>query len=165
MWQPMHKIMLLGMNNPLSDDPAFDLYPYPEGSTGYRLWKMLPEGTTRAQYIAAFDRMNLLRARRWDAAAAREAGEVLLPSLAGRVVVVFGTEVRKALGFRQAEPLSFHEDDQLRWVAFPHPSGLNRWFNDPDNYARACSLFEQLRRASEGGIVDAFWRNYTHAPQ
>ncbi len=58
---------MIGMNTPLSDDPGFDLYPYPEGSAGGHFWKLLPEGTPRAQYLAAFERRNLLRAREWNA--------------------------------------------------------------------------------------------------
>ncbi len=137
--------LLIGMNNPLSDDPEFDLYPYPEGSTGWRLWKMMPEGTTRGQYLDMFERHNLLRARAWDQAKAREAARDLLPKLDGRLVIVLGTQVRAALGLPGAEPLvrnRFMKDFTRRafyfdWIAFPHPSGRNRWFNQPENMARA----------------------------
>lgn len=136
------KPLLLGMNNPLSDDPEFDLYPYPEKSTGWRLWKMLPEGTTRAHYLGGFERRDLLRARVWDKAAALEAAHELLPTLAGRRVVVLGTEVRAALGLPAVEPLTFSTsaDDAFSWLAFPHPSGRNRWYSDDDNYDRACAV-------------------------
>jgi hypothetical protein len=148
------KPLLLGMNNPLSDDPEYDLYPYPEGSTGWRLWKMLPEGTTRRQYLDAFDRANLLHARGWDARAARAAARLLMPSLAGRFVVVLGTEVRAALGLPLAEPLSICRtvgmgimgaiEYDLEWLAFPHPSGRNRWFNQAENRAAAVRVLTDL---------------------
>lgn len=157
----MARVLLLGMNNPLSDEPRFDLFPYPEGSAGYRLWKMLPDGTRRRDYLAAFERRNLLRAREWDGSAAREAARALLPELAGRVVVVLGTQVRTALDLRPAEPLSFHEEvlgcGRLRWVAFPHPSGRNRWFNQPENRARARELLALLYRASAADAADSAW--------
>lgn len=148
------KPLLLGMNNPLSDDPEFDLYPYPEGCSGWRLWKMLPEGTSRHEYLQAFDRRNLLRAREWDLAEARTSAGALLPDLAGRLVVVLGTQVRAALRLPKAEPLSINEtqvfvgglDHALVWLAFPHPSGRNLWFNCSNNYARACATLARLMR-------------------
>lgn len=149
------KPLLLGANNPLSDDPEFDLYPYPEGSAGHRLWRLLPEGTSRAQYLAAFDRRNLLRAREWSAAEARRAAQALLPDLVGRLVVVLGTEVRSALGLPKVEPLSINESwlhptgspdlpVELRWAALPHPSGRNLWYNNEANRLRASDLLERI---------------------
>ena len=147
--------LLLGMCNPLSDDPEFDLYPYPEGSAGWRLWKMMPQGTRRGQYLDMFERRNLLRARAWDQTKAREAARALLPELGGRLVVVLGTQVRAALGLPLAEPLAVTETRVLAvdgrrapitfsWLAFPHPSGRNRWFNQPENMARARDLLQSL---------------------
>ncbi|MDO8616898.1 MAG: hypothetical protein Q7T33_14380 [Dehalococcoidia bacterium] len=143
------------MNNPLSDDPEYDLYPYPAGCTGWRLWKMLPEGTSRQQYLEAFDRRNLLRAREWDLKKAREAAEALLPELDGRLVVVLGTGVRAALGLPGSEPLEMlktfasvgRRKVTFDWIPFPHPSGRNHWFNRPANRARAA---EVLRRLMDG---------------
>ena len=138
----MKKSLLLGMNNPLSDDPEFDLYPYPEGSAGWRLWKMLPEGTTRRQYLDMFDRRNLLRAREWDQRAARAAAQELLPELGGRAVIVLGTQVRAALGLPKAEPLTWYEmrippvgqkATGFFYAALPHPSGRNMWYNKMAN--------------------------------
>lgn len=121
------------MCNPISDDPEFDLYPYPEGSTGWWLWKMLPEDTTRAQYLDMFDRRNLLRAREWSGDAARRAAKLLLPTLTGRAVVVLGTQVRAALSLPLTEPLVWRRcvPYEFDWIAVPHPSGRNRWYNGP----------------------------------
>lgn len=146
------KPLLLGMNNPLSDDPGFDLYPYPEGSTGWRLWQMLPEGTTRKHYLESFDRRNLLRARAWDSRAARAAAEVILPELSGRLVIVLGTQVRIALGLTASEPLAYHPivrgAQEFAWVALPHPSGRNFWYNDPVNRAAASLVLGKLLAGS-----------------
>lgn len=138
--------LLLGMNNPLSEDPEYDLYPYPEGSTGWRLWKMLPEGTPRAQYLEMFDRRNLLRTREWSASAARAAAVFLLPELAGRAVVVLGTQVRSALGFPQVKPLVWHRcaAHQFDWVAVPHPSGRNLWYNEPGRHDQVGAMLWAL---------------------
>lgn len=137
------------MNNPLSDDPEFDLYPYPEGSTGHRLWKLLPDGTTRAQYLAAFDRRNLICGREWNAALARRAGRALLPELVGRTVGVLGSEVRSALGLPKVEPLSVQQTPVggggiMTWIAFPHPSGRNLWYNNEANRLHAMYVLERL---------------------
>lgn len=148
------KPLLIGMNNPLSDDPDFDLYPYPEGSAGWRLWKMMPEGTSRKQYLELFDRKNLLHAREWDQRAAQYAAQQLLPDLHGRSVVVLGTQVRAALGLPRTEPLLWTSSTiyathvpggttfvpggiTFEWLALPHPSGRNRWFNESKNLAQA----------------------------
>jgi hypothetical protein len=155
------KPLLLGMCNPLSDDPEFDLYPYPEGSAGWRLWKMLPEGTTRAQYLDVFDRRNLLHQRTWDQKAAREAAVEIIASLAFRpIIVVLGSQVRSALGLPNAEPLVLREDMAsatrvdgaacqaiVRWLPVPHPSGRNRWYNEPGNRERVGATLLELARA------------------
>lgn len=144
------KPILLGMNNPLSDDPDFDLFPYPEGSAGYRLWKLLPEGTPRIRYLEAFERRNLLRAREWSQPAARAAAALLRPQLVGRCVVLLGTEVRAAMGLEPMAPLGTRlecaEDGrvQYKWVAMPHPSGRNLWYNNPSNRDAARQLLAKL---------------------
>mgnify|MGYP007083431842 CR=1 FL=1 len=153
----MVKPLLLGMNNPLSDDPKYDLYPYPEGSAGYRLWKMIPGDVWRRDYLGSFDRRNLLRAREWNQRAAREAARALMPELHGRLVLVLGTQVRAALGLPPAEPLarmlaevdcSPTRADALRikfeWIAIPHPSGRNLWYNDPTNMRAVGELLISL---------------------
>lgn len=160
----MKKPLLLGMNNPLSDDPHYDLYPYPDGSAGHRLWQLMPEGMTRGEYLRAFDRRNLLRAREWSAPAARRAAAALLPELHGRVVVVLGTEVRAALGLPKVLPLTRQEarlplgaagDRVVRfeWVALPHPSGRNYWYNDDANREAARALLSELvAHGAAGGM-------------
>lgn len=149
--RPNRKPLLLGMNNPISDEPEYDLYSYPKHSTGWRLWQMLPEGTTRAQYHMAFERRNLLHSRKWSAAEARKAGEEMLPMLSGRLVVVLGTAVRSALRLQKAEPLSLHsvelsDGTSFAWLAFPHPSGRNVWFHNKQNYRTASNALTLLAR-------------------
>ena len=116
---------------------------------------MLPEGTTRKQYLDAFDRRNLLRTRAWDQRKAREVAQALLPDLDGRFIVVLGTQVRAALGLPLAEPLSINCVKagasslgwlKFKWVAMPHPSGRNRWFNEPGNLKKARAVLADLMR-------------------
>lgn len=148
------KPLLLGMNNPYSDDPKYDLFPYPENSAGYRLYALLGDDVRRGEYLAAFDRLNLLHAREWSAKAARKAAAQLLPSLNGRFVVVLGREVRCALGLDPAEPLALRRycpasGPVFSWLAFPHPSGRNRWWNEPGNRDRAAAV---LRTVFDGDL-------------
>lgn len=145
------KPLLLGMNNPLSDDPEYDLYPYPENSAGWRLWKMLPGEVSRREYLAMFDRRNLLRQKVWDQQAAREAAQELLPELSGRFVVVLGTQVRAALGLPAVRPLEqMARTEQgtvlFSWIAVPHPSGRNRWYNEPGNKEQVGAMLLELAR-------------------
>lgn len=148
------KPLLLGMNNPHSDDPEFDLYPYPDGCAGHRLWKLCPEGTSRRQYLDAFERRNLLRAREWAVAEARRAAEQLIPTLDGRLVLVLGTSVRSAMGLPRVHPLTEHAFAQrgvaFRWIALPHPSGGNLWYNNPENQQRTMQLL--------GMLMNGVWR-------
>lgn len=160
MLRPNRKPLLLGMNNPLSDEPEFDLYPYPKHSSGWRLWQMLPEGTSRSQYLKAFERRNLIRSKKWMNSEARKSAEEMLPLLAGRLVVVLGSDVRAAFGFQRAEPLSLHSVDlgkgkSMAWVAFPHPSGRNHWFYNENNYAAAAAVITLLyERPIDASIVE-----------
>ena len=152
------KPLLLGMNNPLSDDPGFDLFPYPENSTGWRLWKMLPDGTPRQVYMGSFDRVNLLRSRTWSKSDADVAAQALIPSLQGRLVAVLGSDVRAALGLVRTEPLSRQEvtilvgahEVTFEWIAVPHPSGRNYWYTQPANKAAVRTLLADLLEASRG---------------
>ena len=157
--------LLIGMCNPLSDDPECDLYPYPEGSAGWRLWQMLPEGTTRAGYLRAFDRRNLLRARVWNQPAARAAVKDLLPALEGRMVIILGTQVRAAFGLLAVKPLqlaravvpivastsSSQQFCTFEWAAVPHPSGRNRWYNEPGRRAEVGAFLMELVSRCAGG--------------
>lgn len=84
----------------------------------------------------------------WDSSAARAAADIILPELSGRMVVVLGTQVRIALGLPTSEPLGYHPIvpgiQQFAWVAFPHPSGRNFWYNDPINRGAASAVLGKL---------------------
>lgn len=138
--------VLLGMNNPISAEPRFALYPYPPGCTGYRLLRMLqtrrPE-VGRREYLAAFDRRNLLSSLSWDSVDAARAAVDLRGALTGRHVLLLGAGPRRALGVPE---LLVHpqEIDGITWRQLPHPSGRCRWYNDEDCRALAATLLEDL---------------------
>lgn len=129
------KVVLLGMNNPVSSDPKFALWPAPVGCAGWRLWKMLENGfgVTVRQYLSWFERRNLVSEREWSSAVARAAARELRPELAGRRVAVFGRQVWDALRLPRVTPLDGLTHGQTTLLYVPHPSGLSRWYNEPAN--------------------------------
>jgi len=140
--------ILLGMNNPLSPHPRHALFPHPDGCTGHRIWMMLAErtGATRAQYLAAFDRRNLLSTREWSQSDAQAAAhEFLLQTslMTGRTVVLLGDAPRRAFGMRKLliEPQKM---DGVTWRQIPHPSGRNLFYNDMTCRALIAMLLEEL---------------------
>lgn len=151
--------VLIGMNNPISSDPEHALYPWPEGCTGHRIYRMICDASaargapepTDEQYLSAFDRRNLIGGRSWPTGAGsakikQAAAGVIAQSLMGgeRRVVLLGAEVRRAFGL-VSEPLGCERTRAGFWIyALPHPSGLCRWYNELGNRARAAELLRSL---------------------
>jgi hypothetical protein len=111
--------VLVGMNNPVSSDPAHALFPHPPGCTGYRLWEMLKTRiphVTRREYLDAFDRRNVVGHAVYN----REEALLLHPQ----------------------------ENGGVSWRQIPHPSGRNLWFNDEQNRTLVAMLLEDLYNAS-----------------
>lgn len=91
----------------------------------------------------AFDRHNLLHARRWNMQEARAAALVLIPRMQGREVVVLGADTAAALGLPR---LLLHPQTVwgVRWRQLPHPSGRNPWYNVPVHRDITGLLLEEL---------------------
>lgn len=143
----MSKPVLLAMNNPLSSDPDDALVPWPERCTGWRLWKMLEEvaGATPEQYVAAFDRRNLVSGREWSAAAGREAAPTVLKELAGRTVLVLGAATIECLKLERHGPGWYAPGPRgVSYGWLPHPSGRCLWYNDPANRRLASMVLASL---------------------
>lgn len=134
------------MNNPLSDDPRHALYPWPAGSAGARLYEMLREvdpSVTRARYLYAFERINLVVGS-WDIRVAREVAEELRPRLANRRVALLGREVARAFGLRGDLCDEWKGEDGIDFYLLPHPSGRNLVYNDPDKRLWAGRVLSML---------------------
>lgn len=146
----MARPVLIGMNNPLSTRAGHELFPAPEGCTGHRLWTMLHDRThaSRQSYMDTFERRNLVRGIPWDRTAAKARAYEMSCEFegTGRVVVLLGQEVRAAFGH---PPLLIHPQviGGCTFRQLPHPSGRNRWYNDPDNLKVAELLLEELYHA------------------
>jgi hypothetical protein len=56
------------------------------------------------------------------------------------IVLLLGRRVQRAFGFEVLKPLDRYWDSEWspRFMMVPHPSGRNRWYNDPVNRAQAC---------------------------
>jgi hypothetical protein len=125
--------VLVGMNNPLTPRSDAALLPYPVGCAGWRLWRMVHDvcGVSRAEWCRRTERVNLVDAQLWDAAAGARRGEELWSRWRGRRVVVLGAAVRNALRLERSPVLLWSEREGVRWCWASHPSGLCRDYNDP----------------------------------
>jgi hypothetical protein len=148
--------------NTMEDYP---LFPYPRTSAGGRLAHFL--GLTKAEYLKAFDRCNLLpyfpgqtgsksKEDRLPIPAARLAARVMRPLLRGRTIVMVGRQVSDAF---QLGPLPFLEWTELQMgprcaatdcsglahvAVIPHPSGRNHWYNSELNRLEMRRFMEPL---------------------
>lgn len=99
-----------------------------------------------------FDCVNLLRT--WPGQAgkgsafpehdARVAASAMLAVLPyGAVVVVAGKRAAGAFGIRRPEFLAWYSVEGKVVGVLPHPSGINRWLNDPVNRGAAGRFLRQ----------------------
>lgn len=138
--------VIIGMNNPHSTDSRADLMPHPSGVAGWRLWRLMADVSpiSRGEFCRRTDRRNLLHARDWDPIAARRESEGLWETLQDRAVVVLGQATRNVLWLEDRPPLLWSVSRGVRWCLMPHPSGLNRWYNDSVCRAAAGHRLAQL---------------------
>lgn len=150
----MKDLVLVGELNPYGSDPRFSLYHLPRRASGNRLREHL--GLSDCTY-EAIEKVNLCTGR-WSMAAARaNAGKVL-----GEygVIVCLGAKVRDAfngpkffesgrwllnLGLNEAE---------CSIATLPHPSGLNRLWNQPGARQRARELMRSIAPGVPWGETD-----------
>lgn len=109
------------------------------------------------QYVRRFERRNLLAEFPGSAPhgdlfprlEAREAAERLLPELAGRRVVLVGRAVAEAFSQGTGEFYQWVRDERgFEFAVIPHPSPVNRHWNEPGARAAAMGFFARL--ANEG---------------
>lgn len=164
-------VLIIGEDNPLSEDPRHALFPYPLGCAGHRLCEDVLN--VDSGYHVATWRTNLCTGR-WSVRAARERARELVVSdgVPWRVIVMLGRKVADA--FRYVNPAAdapgcvpneacevfgtqrvLHRIGEhpgpgranLDWitlVSLPHPSGRNRIWNDPSNFTRARALLAHV---------------------
>ncbi len=113
-----------------------------EGRAGRRLADLM--GLSFDDYLRLTERVNLFKARPehegkgdgFPVAEARKLANAMRPQLEGRRVILAGFGVAKAFGLDQ-EPLRWQVGLGHRVAVVPHPSGVNRWWNDFSNVEAA----------------------------
>lgn len=162
-------IYLVGEQNPLSSwskhGRVFDLYDLPENSSGGRLRRLIL-GVTKKEYRdeSRYVRRNLLdRGERWTKAFAVARARALRAEIVdhwirgiGRApgAVLLGAKVSAAFGvpyepFQVTDVLvrAFLVSSRvlvLPVLVLPHPSGLNRIWNQPDSFTKAREAVRRL---------------------
>lgn len=99
----------------------------------------------------------------FDMGEAREAVEVILMGLERRppsYVLLMGRKVQQAFRLKELKYLERYAInrfplDRHRVIVFPHPSGLNQWYNDQDNVKRASQILRRVVEVSERGQSEA----------
>lgn len=132
------KIVLVGMGPGSDDDPPLALSPWVANSTGARLAELT--GFDPQTYLDTFARINLCGTAEFDWRAAQHMAQSLrcCGLLEGRKVVCLGPKVWYAfMEDREVKLCVWH--GRYAWI--PHPSGRNRWYNDPENRARVQEFF------------------------
>ncbi len=146
--------LLVGMAPGRNSNPRAPLFPAPRNSSGHRLVELI--GLTRGEYMKMYDRVNCLPAYpgadpkqkgdRFPMASAKLAAAVHRQHFRGRRVIFIGRQVAHAFGFPKSRLDFFHWSGCHEWgyrcAVVPHTSGCNRFWNDPENRARAREFFQ-----------------------
>lgn len=138
----MRKPIILGLINP---HPTEDLYIRPLGCSGHRLSLLVGD---EERYLKSFDRRNLLISMEDDP---HEAAKRFRSSLEpGDQVVLLGEAVRRSLELQKMliHPLTV---DGITYRQIPHPSGRNRFYNDPALKFLVGDMLRSLIEGNEDG--------------
>jgi uracil-DNA glycosylase len=125
------------------------------GRSGRRLAEL--SGVPFQELSRVFDLRNLLKrwpgrskgkGDRFPVRAARAAALAAAPALKGRKVILVGRGVAAAFsgGEGRSEFFRWREGEGLPFerATVPHPSGVNLWWNDPENRGLAETFFRGL---------------------
>jgi hypothetical protein len=134
-------VLIVGEDNPYGSDPEMALYHLPRYASGDNLRRHL--GLTDVEYEKIM-KTNLCP-RRWSLAEAKENAGRLVEDAHWGVIIMLGVKVKKAFSWESIPPFSVagKEPWQTTFVALPHPSGLNRVWNEPGANERAQKLLQQ----------------------
>lgn len=141
------KPLIVGEAPSKNEDPPTPI----SGRIGKRLAACA--GLTLEEFLERFERVNLLQVRQdtkekgfeFDLPAAIESGRLLVERIEpGRTVILLGKRVADAVGCAK----DYFEPHRLRNGAtlyvVPHPSGVNRWYNEPTNALRMARFMRNV---------------------
>lgn len=131
----MSSLVFVGELNPYGADPFFALYHLPRNASGNRLREIL--GLTDVEYYK-LAKVNLCTGR-WSMPAARRAAAELLIKYS--VIVCLGGKVR--LAFNAPPPFCSEAGRFVKLISLPHPSGMNRMWDEPGARERARALLAE----------------------
>jgi len=145
--------LLVGENPGRSTHPDLPLFPWPDNSSAGRLLAM--SKMTAGQYLGGLYRRNLCYDRKWSREEAERTARLLVTTLFDMPrtlrVVLCGTKVAKAFGLGVEFWAPFKLESGQRAVVVPHPSGLNRVYNErtareeTGRYVRWAALGEEVQ--------------------
>jgi hypothetical protein len=125
------------------------------GPTGRRLAGLMD--IDHGEMLERFDRLNLLE--EWPGRDGRGSAFPLLLAMSRALelrdgpwdaYLLLGKRVAAAFGFRSdVRYLAWYGMDGKRFAVLPHPSGVNRWFNEPANRALARRFLRSVVRQSQ----------------
>lgn len=154
------KPIIVGLNNPHSEKPKDALVPWPAGCTGDQIVRMAALADRyfdSDEYLESFVRLNLWGGRelptgRGSTDLLRRDGQQIVRDYLKerRDAILLGSKVWHCV--TNLTPPSFFESRQLGdatcWY-LPHPSGINRIYNDESNRRKAGEIIVQVARAAE----------------
>ncbi len=125
------------------------------GTSGLRLCRLAGYGDDWRRWCGEWDRTNVFRVRRaagkWSSRLAAVAAEDMVARFDGRPsVVLLGKKVGSAFGFdpRSYSTLSQRNVNGVEVTVIPHPSGLNRVWNDPAVSEHVAGVMTRLAEAA-----------------
>lgn len=135
--------LIVGEGPGPNTSPHLPMFPWPARSAGGRLLAMA--GMTPGQYLGRFRRINLLDTSDWYTIRARQRAKLVLEALQLDLakrraaapdarplrVLLLGVRVAHVFEVRANEPFKQIEMADHVFVAIPHPSGENRYYNIP----------------------------------
>lgn len=131
------KPLIVGESNPYGGGDEYALYPSPDGCSGHRLCTLIL-GMGRKEYLEKFDRTNLVSGK-WSIRRARARAAMLYDQ---RYCILLGQKVCSAFDVPFIPGDKGFPSTGGGWLVLPHPSGLNRMWNE-------VGMIERCRRAVE----------------
>lgn len=139
------KTILIGQAPSRTSDPGEPL----SGRSGERIAALC--GLDLPTFLDTFERYNVLpywpgkdgKGDRYTAAEIRHRAELIHSFIAGRKVVILGVINARVLSVTWPM-FSFRPHCGAQFAWSPHPSGINRWWNDLLNVSLAESFWRQL---------------------